>query len=463
MNYSFSDSIVAIATSLNFQALSIIRASGKGCLEILASVFSAPERILGAKGSTTHMGYIMRENEKIDQVVVSIYRAPHSFTGEDSIEITSHGSPYITLEIYNLLLKKGLRAAERGEFSFRAFVNGKINLTQAEAVKLLSSAKTEKEAKLAISQLDNALFNKIEKIKQNAINLMAMLDVALEYPEDEVPLDEASFKFALDEILKDINALLKRWKNDALFIEGVKVVIAGRANAGKSSLFNALLNEERSIVSSIAGTTRDYIDGFVKFRDLPIKLYDTAGMRHTKDKIEAEGLNRTQKIIDSSQLVLYLIDDSEDGMNENIAFLKECNAPFIVIFTKKDIKAPYESSYKILNEAGIEGERIINISVKNGDGIDELIDVAYHILVKDQDIENNDEAIICERQKNLLEKAKEHFQYITKHYICAKNFEYMDLIMQDVQDGLHALGEITGEVRADDILSSIFSSFCVGK
>ena len=463
MEYSTSDSILSIATALTTQALSIIRASGKDAINLVASAFSSPDRLIAANGNTTHVGYIMDGNKKIDQVVVSIYREGKSFTGEDCIEITAHGGLYTTLSIYNLLIKKGFRAAERGEFSFRAFINGKINLTQAEAIKLLSSAKTEKAATMALNGLDNAIFRKIEEIKERALRLMAMLDVALEYPEDEVELDESAFKALLEETLREIDHLLIRWQRDALFLEGAKVVIAGRANAGKSSLFNALLNRERAIVSSLAGTTRDYIDENVTFGELSVKLYDTAGFRETKDEIEKVGIEQTKKIIEDSSLLLYLVDGSSEIVDEDIDFLKNCTKNYIVVLTKKDVKKPERALLEKCEEINIKGERLKSVSAKNGEGIKELIDACTSLLVKDGEEPLPEVALISERQKILLEEVEKHLQYIKTQYIDTNNFEYMDMIMQELQNCLNALGQITGEVRADDVLEKVFSSFCVGK
>ncbi len=497
MTYSLDDPIVAIATSHSNQALSIIRCSGKNSIALVASVFSSSDRLINAKGNTTHVGYIVEENKKIDQVVVCIYREPKSFTGEDSVEIIAHGSSYTTLSIYNLLIKKGFRVAERGEFSFRAFSNGKINLTQAEGIRLLSSAKTQLEAQLAISQVENKLFTLITDIKNRVLHLIAMLDVVLEYPEDEMELDIEAFKLLSCRIMNDFDCLLERWKRVALVVNGANVVIAGRANAGKSSLFNALLNEERSIVSDIAGTTRDYIDSHILLNGLPCRLYDSAGLRGTKDKIEALGVERAKKIIESSHLVLYLIDGSvaitEEDMNEDIIALKSCKGKVIVVLTKEDIMKEKEDMSSVQNEendpddwqkqrlekcefflkkAGIQAEKVLSISVKMNEGIEELVDLSYEALV-DGEIRNEDDAcIISEVQKILIEKAKNHLQladaYVASAYdpdsdMDEKNFVHLDLVMEELQAILSCLGEITGEVRSDDVLSAIFSQFCVGK
>ncbi|MGP1438429.1 MAG: tRNA uridine-5-carboxymethylaminomethyl(34) synthesis GTPase MnmE [Treponema sp.] len=451
--YSFEDSILAIATSLSFQALSIIRGSGKECINIVAKVFSKPNVLLNSKGNKTYMGWIIDGDKKLDQVVVAVYKFPNSFTGEDSIEITCHGSPYVTLSIFNLLLKAGFRQAEKGEFSFRAFLNGKINLTQAEAIKQLTSSKTEHEARLALNSLSNNLFCTIDKIKNNLLSILAMIDVVLEYPEDEVEFDERAFFERLNEIIKQIEDLLGRWNVDKLFIEGAKVVIAGRANAGKSSLFNVLLNEERSIVSDVEGTTRDYIDSNLNFKGIPITLYDTAGIRHTKDTIEKIGMERSFKIIEEAALILYLIEGNIKL--EDINFLSSLKKPCIVLLTKVDIVIPSSENYQTLKELKIND--VINVSSKTHVGIEELIEKAYNKLCQ-QDIEEAESAAITsERQKDLLIETMEHLNFIKK------NKNYLDIIVQHLQEALNALAEITGEVRSDDILDAIFSSFCVGK
>lgn len=457
VDYSFNDSILAIATSITHQALSIIRGSGKNCINILSSVFSNPTSLLSSKGNITHVGWIIKNGKKLDQVVVCVYKAPKSFTGEDSVEIITHGGVYTTLNVYNLLIEKGFREAEAGEFSFRSFLNGKINLTQAEAIKMLTSATNEKEAELAIGQLENHFFNFIESLKQKLISLIAMLDVSIEYPEDEIELEQKTFDLNLNSIIEKIDEALKRWETNKLFIEGAKVVIAGRANAGKSSLFNALINEERSIVSNIPGTTRNYIDTSILFKGLPIKLYDTAGLRHTKNKIEKEGLKQTQKIVDIASLVLYLIDNSKIIDEEDISFLKSLKQRYIIVLTKEDL-ASSNNNYNILKNALINTENIINISCKTKHGIENLKKNVYSLLIKCESEDYTKNTIISLRQKEMLIKTKKHLSTIKEINLC-----YMDLIMQEATNALEVLGKITGEVTSQDILNEIFSSFCVGK
>jgi len=471
MTYSLDDSIVAIATSYSNQALSILRCSGKDCIPLVASVFSSPRKLKDAKGNTTLVGYIMEEKNKIDQVVLCVYRSPKSFTGEDVIEIIAHGSSYTTLSIYNLLIKKGFRAAEKGEFSFRAFSNSKINLTQAEGIRLLSSAKTKSEARLALSQVENKFFTLITTIKSQVLNLIAMLDVVLEYPEDEIAFDMQAFQSSSSKILDDLSRLLKRWERNSLFVNGARVVIAGRANAGKSSLFNSLLNEERSIVSHIAGTTRDYIDGHVIFNGLPCHLYDSAGLRCTKDEIEALGVERAKQIMENSHLVLYLIDGSvertENEKKEDIEALKACRTKIIFVFTKKDIAKVQKTSIQAIKNSHLETAKYINISVKLDEGIEELVQMSYEALLEDEKGDEEDVGIISEMQKTFLDKAKNHFQlahdYVSLSHIQGADSMPLDLVMEELEAVLNCLSGITGEVRSDDVLSAVFSQFCVGK
>lgn len=455
--YSFDDSILAIATSLTPQAISLIRSSGKTSISLVAKVFSKPDLLLNSKGNVAHVGWIIDGKKKLDQVIITVYKAPKSFTGEDMVEISCHGGVYVTFSIYNLLLQSGFREAERGEFSFRSFMNGKINLTQAEAIKLLTESKTEHEANLALNALSNSFFLAIDKIKNEVLSLLAFVDVALEYPEDEIEFETDVFIEKLNAIITKIKDLLERWKLDKLFIEGAKVVIAGRANAGKSSLFNVLLNEERSIVSDIEGTTRDYIDSNLNFNGIPITLYDTAGIRHTKDIIEKIGLERSFKIIDESNLILYLIDGKLK--DKDIDFLSSLEKPSIVVLTKSDLAPPIKETYEVLKNLKITD--VVSVSSKNKIGIKELIDKSYQKLVQDDTREEDivSTAITSTRQKELLSKAFEHLVFIQE----MRNFNYLDIIMQHLQEALASLGEITGEVRSDDILRTIFSSFCVGK
>ncbi|MGP1415669.1 MAG: tRNA uridine-5-carboxymethylaminomethyl(34) synthesis GTPase MnmE [Treponema sp.] len=455
-DYSFEDSILAIATSLTPQAISLIRASGKDCIKIASKAFSKPQSLISSKGNETHVGWIIDGNKKLDQVVISIYKSPNSFTGEDVVEISCHGGVYVTISVYNLLLRLGFREAERGEFSFRAFLNGKINLTQAEAIRQLTSSKTEQEVQLALSGLSNNLFSVIDEIKNEVLALLAFVDVALEYPEDEIEFENEVFLKKLDDVINKIDELLQRWKVDKLFIEGAKVVIAGRANAGKSSLFNVLLNEERSIVSEIEGTTRDYIDSNLDFNGIPITLYDTAGIRHTKDTIEKIGLMRSFKIMEDASLVLYLIDGKLK--DDDVNFFSNLKKPCIVVLTKADVNPPSKEIYETLKNLKIID--VVNISSKTKMGIAELIEKAYKKLIQVDVVEKTSgAAIISTRQKNLLSRAINELKVVREN----RRFNYLDITMQHLQEALSFLGEITGEVRSDDILNTIFSSFCVGK
>ncbi|MGP1521100.1 MAG: tRNA uridine-5-carboxymethylaminomethyl(34) synthesis GTPase MnmE [Treponema sp.] len=455
-DYSFEDSILAIATSLTPQAISLIRASGKDCIKIASKAFSKPQSLISSKGNETHVGWIIDGNKKLDQVVISIYKSPNSFTGEDVVEISCHGGVYVTISVYNLLLRLGFREAERGEFSFRAFLNGKINLTQAEAIRQLTSSKTEQEVQLALSGLSNNLFSVIDEIKNEVLALLAFVDVALEYPEDEIEFENEVFLKKLDDVINKIDELLQRWKVDKLFIEGAKVVIAGRANAGKSSLFNVLLNEERSIVSEIEGTTRDYIDSNLDFNGIPITLYDTAGIRHTKDTIEKIGLMRSFKIMEDASLVLYLIDGKLK--DDDVNFFSNLKKPCIVVLTKADVNPPSKEIYETLKNLKIID--VVNISSKTKMGIAELIEKAYKKLIQVDVVEKTSgAAIISTRQKNLLSRAINELKVVREN----RSFNYLDITMQHLQEALSFLGEITGEVRSDDILNTIFSSFCVGK
>ncbi|MGP1439840.1 MAG: tRNA uridine-5-carboxymethylaminomethyl(34) synthesis GTPase MnmE [Treponema sp.] len=455
-DYSFEDSILAIATSLTPQAISLIRASGKDCIKIASKAFSKPQSLISSKGNETHVGWIIDGNKKLDQVVISIYKSPNSFTGEDVVEISCHGGVYVTISVYNLLLRLGFREAERGEFSFRAFLNGKINLTQAEAIRQLTSSKTEQEVQLALSGLSNNLFSVIDEIKNEVLALLAFVDVALEYPEDEIEFENEVFLKKLDDVINKIDELLQRWKVDKLFIEGAKVVIAGRANAGKSSLFNVLLNEERSIVSEIEGTTRDYIDSNLDFNGIPITLYDTAGIRHTKDTIEKIGLMRSFKIMEDASLVLYLIDGKLK--DDDVNFFSNLKKPCIVVLTKGDVNPPSKEIYETLKNLKIID--VVNISSKTKMGIAELIEKAYKKLIQVDVVEKTSgAAIISTRQKNLLNRAINELKVVREN----RSFNYLDITMQHLQEALSFLGEITGEVRSDDILNTIFSSFCVGK
>ena len=308
--YAPEEPICAIATALAPAALGIVRCSGKNCIELVSKVFSRPKALLEAQGNSLVYGWITSENQKIDEVMVSVYRCPKSFTGEDMIEISCHGGPSVVTAIHSLLLNRGFRQAERGEFTFRAYINGKADLTKAEAVREIIDSHTGESRSRAAGRLAGNLFEEINSIKKLIIDTLAAIEVEIEYPEDEETIADSFDKTDLEKAIQRLEQLSLSWKGEKLYQDGARVVLCGRTNAGKSSLFNGILKEERAIVSDIEGTTRDWIESWVDFDGLPVRLFDTAGLRETEDVIE-EPVNIVESVIKEMPVLTDAVDDAE--------------------------------------------------------------------------------------------------------------------------------------------------------
>lgn len=467
--YALDDPIAAIATALSPAALGIVRTSGKGAINIASAIFSKPEKLKEAQGNTILHGWVLDPESKkeIDEVTVCVYREPKSFTGEDSVEFICHGGTAVVLKIYRLLIENGFRAAEGGEFTFRAFANGKTDLTRAEAVNEIINSKTDINIELAAGRLSGNLFSGIEEIKHGLTAVIAAADVEIEYPEDEETSQGAFSPDLILRIIEPLKKLADSWAAEKIFIQGAKVVLAGKTNAGKSSLFNALLKEDRAIVSDIHGTTRDWLEASLNFNGIPVSLYDTAGIRYTQDSIEAIGVERSLEMSRNADLVLYLCDPkdilSAGSLNKDDSeFIKNAKAPVITVITKEDL-LDAESKEKI--KEILKAEKIkepIIISSKASNGIKALSEKAYSVLAKDTGSSgfSKTASLGSERQRDAVKKALDVLK--TAYQNSLEGFP-LDLIVEDLEEALSFLGEITGEVRSDDILDKVFSGFCVGK
>lgn len=512
LGYTPEEPIAAIATALAPGALGIVRASGKNCVGLVSKIFSRPEKLLSAKGNSITYGWIVSpikneelriknwdsnssvkaENdssdsgfERIDEVLVSVFRAPKSFTGEEMCEISCHGGVNVVQAVYNLLLKNGFRPAERGEFTFRAYINGKTDLTRAEAIREIIDSKTNAGRSRAAGRLAGNLFETIDKIKKLVVDTLAAIEVGIEYPEDEETIADSFDPTDLKKASAELSELASSWKSEKIYQDGARVVLAGRTNAGKSSLFNALLKEDRAIVSDIEGTTRDFIESWIDFGGVPARLFDTAGLRETEDKIEAVGVERSKDLSEEADLILYLVDASsgtENALNdEDKEFLENAGKngkPLILVYNKVDksdenddsrrlsLSKPHQIKSGNVNEIAPSlalngGEKIktVKIAAKTGFGLGELSENVKKILMKGSETDRTQAGLGSERQKNAVSKALEcveHALSLTKDYA-------LDAVVQDLEDCLDFLGEVTGEVTPDDVLGSIFSRFCVGK
>jgi len=463
-SYGDDSPIAAFATTPGGGALTLIRCSGKGALNLAEKIFSEPEKLRQAAGNIVLHGWIIATNEKIDEVLISIFRAPKSYTGEDSLDISCHGGGAAGKGVMAALRAAGFRDALPGEFTFRAFMNGKLDLTQSEAVMELVSARTDKGRSHAIGRLSGVLEQEINAIKQQLVEVLSGVEIFLDYSEDEISAnaDEAAGHFSgqqpVREILARLRALAQSWSWERIYQEGILAVIAGRPNAGKSSLFNLLLKEERSIVTEIPGTTRDWIEALISLDGIPIRLADTAGLRESLDPVEKIGVERSRGLLESAELILYLIDGAAGITDEDQAFIDELQAahhtPLLTLWNKADISPLPET-----------GGDCISISAKTGEGIAEL-EAAIVKTIQARLNTADDQAMSAAaslgtvRQKNLVEAAAAALEEVLA---LAERGQPLDLIAPRLREAVNSLGEITGEVSTADILEEMFSKFCVGK
>lgn len=456
MNYTLDDEIAAIATALAPAALGIVRTSGARSIELISRFFSRPNALLQSQGHTLVYGWIHDEGVKVDEVVLCVYRAPKSNTGENAVEILCHGGPGIVKAIYRLCIKNGFRAAERGEFTFRSFIHGKADLTRAEAVREIIDSKTDAARQKAAGRLSGNVFREIETIKTDLMAALAALEVGIEYPEDEETIADSFDEAILKKPLSALQLLAASWQTEKIYQAGVRLVLAGKTNAGKSSLFNALLKEDRAIVSDIHGTTRDWLEAELDFKGIPVHIFDTAGLRATENTIEAIGVQRSVELASAADIVLYLIDGTKPPAEEDSAFIERNTVPLIIVQTKAD-KGQMEPL-----SAALQRYPAVRLSSKTGAGLDMLIDTVAGLVTADTALPMQDAGVSLgtERQKEAVTAALE----AARHALEAGRSGYpLDAVIQDVEEAVHALGSVTGEVRSDDILDKIFSGFCVGK
>ena len=374
LGYTPEEPISAIATPLVPGAIGIVRASGKNSIELASNFFSRPKALLEASGNTLVYGWILDGEIKVDEVMVGVYRNPKSFTGEDMVEVFCHGGVSVVTAIQNIFLQNGFRQAERGEFTFRSYINGKTDLTKAEAVKEIIDSKTNISRSKAATRLAGNLFDVIDGVKKNILEALAAIEVEIEYPEDEENIAEFFDTTLLKEVKKSLESLKSSWKSEKLFQDGARIVLCGKTNAGKSSLFNTLLKEDRAIVSDIEGTTRDWLESYADFDGIPVRLFDTAGLRETDDVIEARGVELTKDLSNDADVILYLVDSNSGISEDDKEFIaSQKNIPLIVVFNKCDSGSVLCQTY--------EDKDCVSISAKKGVGIEELVSKTKKILL----------------------------------------------------------------------------------
>ncbi len=454
-NYDPDDRIAALATAWAESAIAVIRTSGEGSIEAVNGLFSGDL----AGGESRKMVYGMirdpESGDALDEIMAVPFRTPGSYTGQESVELYCHGSLPGVQKILQLLFRSGFRQASPGEFTFRAFINGKMDLTRAEAVQEIISSKSGKAQSMALNRLSGAVEKRINHFKSIATGMAASFAIQLDYPDDEVeapPMPSSE----IAEMKEGLQSLIDSYQVGKIYQEGVIIALAGRTNAGKSSLFNLFLKEDRSIVSDIHGTTRDYLESWISLSGIPVRLYDTAGLRRSDDPIEEEGIRRTRELMDNAHIILYVMDSSEELTEEEEALIASGKASGKAAEGGKEVLV--WNKCDIGKTAAPEGA--ISVSAVTGEGFSELEKVLMDRIFKDSSRVEGDAVIDSLRQKELLERALSGVEKVDE---AIHNGLPVDVLAMDLHDVLQALGEITGEVSSSDILDRMFSSFCVGK
>jgi len=452
---SNEDTIVALATPPGTSAIAVIRLSGPKAFDITGKIFKG-KNLNQVPSHTIHFGTIKDGDRIIDEVLISLFRAPHSFTKENIVEISTHGSPYIIKEIMQLLIEQGARLAKPGEFTKRAFMNGKFDLAQAEAVADLIASDSEASHKAAMNQMRGGISQEIKKLREQLVNFASLIELELDFSEEDVEFaNRDQLRDLINNIRKMIDKLIQSFNLGNAIKNGIPTVIAGKPNAGKSTLLNVLLNEEKAIVSEIPGTTRDFIEDELVLEGVSFRFIDTAGLRETKDKLEAMGIERTKQKMSQASLIMFLFDvnnTNEKELIESLDMLKEMKVPYIVVGNKMDKDTDYKEEFR-----NFDG--IVYISAKKKLGIEEL---KQRILeqVNIKSFKTGDAVVTNLRHYESLLHTKES---LNKVLLGLDNGITGDLLAEDIRASLHSLGEITGEITTDDLLANIFSKFCIGK
>ncbi len=463
------ETIVALATPSGAGAIAIIRMSGNHAISIASDVFQSVsgKNIASQKTHTIHLGTIVDDTKIYDQVLVSIFKNPNSYTGEDVIEISCHGSTFIQQQIIQLLLRKGCRMAQAGEFTLRAFLNGKLDLSQAEAVADLISSDNEASHQIAMQQMRGGFSNEISKLREELLNFASLIELELDFAEEDVAFaDRTQFHDLLNRIEFVLKRLIDSFAVGNVIKNGIPVAIVGEPNVGKSTLLNALLNEERAIVSEIAGTTRDTIEDELTIGGIGFRFIDTAGIRETIDVVESIGIKKTFEKIEQAQVVLYLVDSTVtlSAVEVLVIEIQKIKNKFplktiVIIVNKKDLIS--DDKQNILSQKLSINNQLstIFISAKNKTGINELKSLLLS-YVNTGALRNNETIITNTRHYDSLLKALEEIQKVK--FGLQSNIP-SDLMAIDIRQALYYFGEITGEVTNDELLGNIFANFCIGK
>lgn len=453
------DTIAAISTPIGEGGISIVRLSGEDAIEIASKIFKG-RNLKQVPTHTIHYGHIINPKTKdiIDEAMVSVMKGPKTFTREDVVEINCHGGMVVTNEILQLLLVNGARMADPGEFTKRAFMNGRIDLTQAESVMDIIRAKTDKSREIAMNQLKGGLLGKIRELRQDLLDTMAQEEVNIDYPEyDMDDMTGNQMKEVAQQVSTKISRLLQTAQEGKIMRNGLATAIVGRPNVGKSSLLNYLTQDEKAIVTDIAGTTRDTLEEYVSIKNIPLKLIDTAGIHETEDKVEKIGVERSKKAVQEADLVLLLLDGSRELSDEDRELLDFTKfKKRIIILNKSDLgsKITQEMIQKITDSP------IVTASILEKNNLDKLANEIERMFFSGIENSANQVMVTNQRQAGLLQKAQQSLQEVISG---VENAMPLDLVQIDLKDAWDTLGEITGDSAPDELITELFSQFCLGK
>ena len=456
-----SDTIVALATPTGRSGIGVVRLSGTDALSIISRFFDSDVQNLGPRSA--HLRTIRDPDSKeiIDQVIVTWFKAPHSFTGEDVIEIACHGAPVVLRRVIDICLRLNARMAEPGEFSLRALANGRMNLAEAEAIRDLINAQTVASARHAVRQLRGEFSHELQPIKDDLLDVIVVLESALEFVEDDLPETQSeSIRIKLKKIVGDVERMAGTFRAGKLIREGLRVALVGRPNVGKSSLFNALLGSDRAIVTEIAGTTRDQIHERFTIEEIPVSLIDTAGLRETFDTVESIGVERSRRTMADADLVLVLLDASEKLTDEDVTIIGSTQElEHKLVFNKIDIKDSDNSQHKAFAKLPIPYSEFIRVSAKTGEGLD-ILKRAIVDPFRSEDISSNGFLVTDARHFDLLVRCGAELTHAIE---LLDQRQSEEIVLVGLHNALRYLGEITGETTTEDMLTRIFSTFCIGK
>ena len=462
-----NDTIIALATPSGAGAIAVIRISGREAISLVGPFFKSVrgKELIKQKSHTIHLGHIIEDTKILDEVLVSLFKGPHSYTGEDVVEISCHGSPYIQQQIIQLFLRNGCRTAQAGEFTLRAFLNGKMDLSQAEAVADLIASENETSHQIAMQQMRGGFSHEIQRLREQLLNFASLIELELDFSEEDVEFaDRSQFNELLLRIQEVLKRLIDSFAVGNVIKNGIPIAIVGEPNVGKSTLLNALLNEERAIVSDIAGTTRDTIEDEISIGGIGFRFIDTAGIRDTKDVVESIGIKKTFEKIEQAQVVVLLVDGWEmasdsDKLEIGLTELQKIKStypekPILVVANKIDK----------LEQSGIELLQskipdLYLLSAKKRTGIEDLKSHLLH-YVNTGALRNSETIVTNTRHYNALLKALEEIERVQ---FGMKADTPSDLLAIDIREALYHLGEITGQVTNDELLGNIFANFCIGK